>query len=1073
MAADDVVLPEDPAPTGLRRQRWRGRRGRTALVLIGVLVLALLIAWTQRRPIATDVINQRLAAWGVPARYKVAQIGFREQRLTDVVIGDPAHPDLVADWVSVDTSLSVSGAQIIGVRAGHVRLRGRLVNGTLSLGAIDKLLPPPSGKPFSLPAIDLSVDDARMRLETPQGVVGIKLSGTGRLDNGFTGDLAAISEQIETNGCRADRVTAVVGVRIIDAQPHLDGPVRAATLSCGGVAAQGVQIDQRTALGEALDNWQGSASVHVGALRQPGLQIAGLSGTLGYTGSARQTHGTADLIAAQLAVPQGAARNARVAGNYQIGKAANGQSAIRLDGQASALLVVAARWRQALARLHGSAAGTPLGPLIDRLSTAAVAAARDVSVSGKIALSIDGAAGSLGLSGVEARSASGALLTFSGEGLGYRWPGGAPTAAGLLALSGGGLPDAAVTLRSDGKGGVTGTGLVRRFSAADAQLAMDDLAIRIARNGAAQITTRLALSGPVAGGRVDGLRLPITATIDPAGRLAVNRGCAPIGFDRLRLVGMDLRPARATLCPAGGALLTLASGKAGGGGRIDGLRLTGAVGGSPLSLAAGQVGFAVDKPGFALSGVAVRLGNTDKQTRLNIASLRGQTSGKLVGGGFTGAGGQIGGVPLVMSAGAGDWQFGGGVLSLKAAMTVADADPDPRFEPLSVPDVALTLKDSRIDATGTLRHPASGAAVAGVVLTHDLSKGTGYADLSVNGLHFGATLQPDQLTPLTKGVIANVVATITGEGHIGWTRDGVTSDGVFRTEKADLAALFGPVSGLSTEIHFTDLLNLVSASDQVATVAVVNPGVAAENGVVHYALLPDQKVDVRGAEWPFAGGRLTLEPTLLDFAEHRERRLTFRVAGIDAAQFLQQFDFKNLNATGTFDGVLPMIFTDRGGRIEGGHLIARAGGGSIAYVGEVSQKDVGFWGNMAFQALKSLNYRNLDIDMNGPLDGEVITVVRFAGVSQGKGAKSNFLIKRLAHLPFVFNVRIQAPFRQLLDSVQGYYDPSRLIKRNLPALIQAQREAEERAKAAAPQAHAAPLPKAAQPIQPPESEDRP
>ena len=50
----------------------------------------------------------------------------------------------------------------------------------------------------------------------------------------------------------------------------------------------------------------------------------------------------------------------------------------------------------------------------------------------------------------------------------------------------------------------------------------------------------------------------------------------------------------------------------------------------------------------------------------------------------------------------------------------------------------------------------------------------------------------------------------------------------------------------------------------------------------------------------------------------------------------------------------------------------------------------------------------------------MVTAIRFAGVSQGEGAKSNFLIRRIARLPFVFNVtRASAPFRQLIDSVQS------------------------------------------------------
>ena len=195
---------------------------------------------------------------------------------------------------------------------------------------------------------------------------------------------------------------------------------------------------------------------------------------------------------------------------------------------------------------------------------------------------------------------------------------------------------------------------------------------------------------------------------------------------------------------------------------------------------------------------------------------------------------------------------------------------------------------------------------------------------------------------------------------------------------------------------------------------------------------------VNSGYWPFAGGALTLDPTLLDFSALEPKRLTFRVKGAAADKFLQQFDFQNINATGIFDGVLPMVFDADGGRIEHGTLDVRAGGGNIAYVGDLSQKNLGFWPNLAFQALRSIDYRNLDLTLNGPLSGEMVTEVRFAGISQGKGAKSNFLIRRLQKLPFVFNIRIRAPFRGLLDSAQSFSDPKRLIERNLPALLEQQ-----------------------------------
>jgi hypothetical protein len=247
---------------------------------------------------------------------------------------------------------------------------------------------------------------------------------------------------------------------------------------------------------------------------------------------------------------------------------------------------------------------------------------------------------------------------------------------------------------------------------------------------------------------------------------------------------------------------------------------------------------------------------------------------------------------------------------------------------------------------------------------------------------------------------------------------------------------------------------MISAPDQVATVKTIDTGIAVSDGTVHYQLLGPARIQVADARWPFAGGHLDLAPTLLDFADPGGRHLTFRLTAVDAAQFLQQFDFKNLNATGVFDGTLPMIFDASGGRIEKGELHVRPGGGTLAYVGEVSKADLGTWGNIAFDALKSLRYRNLDLTLNGPLAGEVITEAHFAGVSQGQGTKSNFLIRRLQRLPFVFNVKIRAPFRSLLNSAQGFYDPTLLVKRNLPALIRQQNNAN-------------------QPVQPPASETKP
>jgi hypothetical protein len=294
----------------------------------------------------------------------------------------------------------------------------------------------------------------------------------------------------------------------------------------------------------------------------------------------------------------------------------------------------------------------------------------------------------------------------------------------------------------------------------------------------------------------------------------------------------------------------------------------------------------------------------------------------------------------------------------------------------------------------------------------------------VPGITFGKGLQPEQLSPLALGVVANVAGTVTGTGQIDWDEKGVTSSGKFSSDSLDFAAAFGPVKGASGSVVFTDLLGLTTAPDQAIKVASVNPGIEVTNGEVSFQLSKGQVLTVNRGTWPFMGGTLTMRPVTLNLGTSEQRTYTLDIDGLDAAQFVQHMDLENISATGVFDGQVPLIFdSDGNGRIEGGHLQSR-GGGNVSYVGDLTYKDLSTMANMAFGALRSLDYRGMTVDMNGPLTGEIVTRVRFDGVSQGAGAKQNFITRRIAKLPFRFAVTITAPFYQLITNIRSMYDPT-------------------------------------------------
>ncbi|MEG3176847.1 YdbH domain-containing protein [Sphingomonas sp. RB3P16] len=1013
-----------------RRGRWRWLGG---VVLLLVAVLGAL--WLARKPVAEHFIDDALAARGIPARYEIARIGFRTQRLTNVRIGDPRHPDLLADWVEVDTSLWVSGASVSAIRAGRVQLRAQLAGGKVSFGTIDRLLPAPSGKPFALPAIKAEIADGSIALATPYGPVALHLAGAGRLDDGFAGTLGAKAAALDLGDCRLEALDAVLHVQVRAARPSMTGPVTLARGACGGARMTSARADLTATLAAKLDSGRGSARLAIAALDGGGAAVRALAGTIDFGGSARDVAGELDLRSGAAAAAGLAATRTALAGRYRY---AGGGLAFDGRAQAGGARLPPA-WRARLDPVRGAGAGTPVGPIVAQAVDALKAAGRSGDVDARVSTILNAGRGQVIVSRLAFAAESGARTTLAGgSGLLYRWPGGVRIDS-TVTLGGGGLPNASVRVSQAGFGApLIGRAIVAPYAAGAARLALTPIDFSATTSGATHITTRAALSGPIGGGQVTALSLPLDARWDGRAGLTLNPACAPLAFERLAVGGLDLPRSSITLCPRDGALVRLDQGAVRGGGTIGPIHLAGRLGSSPIGVTLQHGEWLLGARRFATTGLGVRLGAPERVTRLDVATLGGSLAARGFAGTFDGASGQIGAVPLLLSSAAGQWRFAANVLALDGGMMVADSAPNPRFNPLAARSVALTLADNRIAARGTLFEPTKSVKVADVAIAHDLGAGAGHADLTVPGIVFGPQFQPDALTSLTYGVIANVVGSVNGEGHIRWTPQGVTSDGVFRTPGTDLAAAFGPATGIAGEIRFTDLLALQSAPGQVATIKTLNPGIAVNDGVVRYQLLPGTRIAIEQGRWPFAAGTLTLEPTVLDFDKTQERRMTFRVDGMQADQFLQQFDFKNLNATGIFDGALPMVFDATGGRIEQGTLTVRPGGGTVAYVGEVTQKDVGFWGNFAFQALKSLRYRSLEIVMNGPLAGEMITEVRFAGIGQGAGAKRNFLFDRLQKLPLVFNVRISAPFRQLIDSAQSFYDPRRLIERNLPTLLEEQ-----------------------------------
>jgi hypothetical protein len=141
-------------------------------------------------------------------------------------------------------------------------------------------------------------------------------------------------------------------------------------------------------------------------------------------------------------------------------------------------------------------------------------------------------------------------------------------------------------------------------------------------------------------------------------------------------------------------------------------------------------------------------------------------------------------------------------------------------------------------------------------------------------------------------------------------------------------------------------------------------------------------------------------------------------------------------------------------------------------------------GNYAFRSLRSLDYRQMSVALDGALAGEIITSFNFDGVRQGEGASRNFITRRLAKLPIQFRINVRSQsFTQLAIIARGYADPTAwgnpfdrgLLSIENGRIVKGARRGGPPVTVTPVTVKTVQLPGASdkQPVQPPESEDKP
>jgi len=81
-----------------------------------------------------------------------------------------------------------------------------------------------------------------------------------------------------------------------------------------------------------------------------------------------------------------------------------------------------------------------------------------------------------------------------------------------------------------------------------------------------------------------------------------------------------------------------------------------------------------------------------------------------------------------------------------------------------------------------------------------------------------------------------------------------------------------------------------------------------------------------------------------------------------------------------------------------------------------------------------MKFTTLIINLDGDLDGEIVSDVAFAGVNQApvELAGKSKLLPGMTNVPFRFNIKVRAPFRGLLNTAKSFGNVGETVRSALP-----------------------------------------
>ena len=301
----------------------------------------------------------------------------------------------------------------------------------------------------------------------------------------------------------------------------------------------------------------------------------------------------------------------------------------------------------------------------------------------------------------------------------------------------------------------------------------------------------------------------------------------------------------------------------------------------------------------------------------------------------------------------------------------SDSQPQPRFLPIVV--------SGNMDLAGTQWQGVLGLAThnrrfASASLRHEMQTGTGAASIEAKELSFEpGVFQPTDISSLLASAGTRVAGKAGFTGLVTWNDKGIQSSGRLHLMSVNLQTRFGAVRGVNGDFTLRSLMPIALAPSQTVAIDRLDWPVPVEQARLQFSLLPTE-IQLEAATANAATGRISLDPENFSFAAGSTTAGALHLQNVDLTPLLVAAGLgERVKVAARIGGVVPFTYGPAGLRFANGRIAAEGPGRlsiprqalvAAVGVGEGTQPPPNAVQDFAYQALENLAFDQLNGDVN-------------------------------------------------------------------------------------------------------------